>query len=198
MSRNIIKIIYISFSFYHEFPCFHQIKEHWQKQSCKTLIPQSILRLVHFIIKYVLVLGSLFLWIYWPSFNSALTVGENEYHRAVVNTYLSLAAATVSFYTSVLHIIGNRQLTFPNNYRDKKRVLKNFAINFIKYFCEIVPASNLAYENNNHSMSKLAKKSMWPTQPKNQSEHFRGINLSIFKSPKKNYGLNFFRRYMHL
>lgn len=124
-------------------------------------------------------------------------MGENEYHRAVVNTYLSLAAATVSFYTSVLNIIGNRQLTFPNNYRDKKRVLKNFAINFIKYFCEIVPASNLAYENNNHSMSKLAKKSMWPN-PKINPTIFRAINLSIFKSPKKNYGLNFFRRYMHL
>ncbi|XP_075976802.1 rhesus blood group-associated glycoprotein Rh50 [Anticarsia gemmatalis] len=41
-------------------------------------------------------IGSIFLWIYWPSFNSALTVSPAEYQRAVINTYLSLAAATVT------------------------------------------------------------------------------------------------------
>lgn len=41
-------------------------------------------------------LGSIFLWIYWPSFNSGLTETEGEYQRAVINTYLSLAAATVT------------------------------------------------------------------------------------------------------
>ncbi|KAI8432413.1 hypothetical protein MSG28_004809 [Choristoneura fumiferana] len=40
-------------------------------------------------------IGSIFLWIYWPSFNSALTQSDAEYQRAVVNTYLSLAACTV-------------------------------------------------------------------------------------------------------
>ncbi|KPJ17265.1 Ammonium transporter Rh type A [Papilio machaon] len=39
-------------------------------------------------------LGTLFLWIYWPSFNSGLTHSNAEYQRAVINTYLSLAAAT--------------------------------------------------------------------------------------------------------
>lgn len=37
--------------------------------------------------------GTLFLWIFWPSFNSALLDGI-EQERAIVNTYLSLAAAT--------------------------------------------------------------------------------------------------------
>lgn len=41
-------------------------------------------------------IGSIFLWIYWPSFNSGLTNTDAEYQRAVVNTYLSLAAATVT------------------------------------------------------------------------------------------------------
>ncbi|CAH0755340.1 unnamed protein product [Diatraea saccharalis] len=41
-------------------------------------------------------IGSIFLWIYWPSFNSGLTNSDEEYTRAVVNTYLSLAAATVT------------------------------------------------------------------------------------------------------
>ncbi|KAM3959716.1 rhesus blood group-associated glycoprotein Rh50 [Aphomia sociella] len=41
-------------------------------------------------------IGSIFLWIYWPSFNSGLTNTDVEYQKAVINTYLSLAAATVT------------------------------------------------------------------------------------------------------
>ncbi|XP_041981153.1 ammonium transporter Rh type B [Aricia agestis] len=41
-------------------------------------------------------IGSIFLWIYWPSFNSGLTQTPAEYEMATVNTYLSLAAATVT------------------------------------------------------------------------------------------------------
>ncbi|XP_060804175.1 ammonium transporter Rh type B isoform X2 [Amyelois transitella] len=40
-------------------------------------------------------IGSIFLWIYWPSFNSGLTGTDVENQRAVINTYLSLASATV-------------------------------------------------------------------------------------------------------
>ncbi|KAI8478642.1 hypothetical protein Bbelb_436300 [Branchiostoma belcheri] len=39
-------------------------------------------------------IGTVFLWMYWPSFNSALAVGDGRY-RAVINTYLSLAACAV-------------------------------------------------------------------------------------------------------
>lgn len=46
--------------------------------------------------------GTLFLWIFWPSFNSALVDGADQ-ERAILNTYLSLAAATVTtFMLSVL------------------------------------------------------------------------------------------------
>lgn len=37
--------------------------------------------------------GTLFLWIFWPSFNSALLDGADQ-ERAIINTYISLAAAT--------------------------------------------------------------------------------------------------------
>ncbi|KNC21133.1 hypothetical protein FF38_10313 [Lucilia cuprina] len=40
-------------------------------------------------------IGTLFLWIYWPSFNSVLANGTGQ-ERAILNTYLSLAAATVT------------------------------------------------------------------------------------------------------
>lgn len=41
-----------------------------------------------------ILLGTLFLWLYWPSFNAGPADG-NERHRAVINTVLSLAACTV-------------------------------------------------------------------------------------------------------
>ncbi|KAK1171783.1 ammonium transporter Rh type A-like [Acipenser oxyrinchus oxyrinchus] len=43
-------------------------------------------------------IGTIFLWMFWPSFNSAIAdEGENQY-RAVVNTYFSLAACVVAAY----------------------------------------------------------------------------------------------------
>ena len=39
--------------------------------------------------------GTVFLWIYWPSFNAALAPGDDQ-HRAVINTYLALASCCVT------------------------------------------------------------------------------------------------------
>jgi ammonium transporter Rh len=39
--------------------------------------------------------GTVFLWLFWPSFNSALVDGDDQ-HRAVINTYLSLTACCVT------------------------------------------------------------------------------------------------------
>lgn len=39
-------------------------------------------------------IGTVFLWLYWPSFNAALAPGDDQ-HRAVINTYLALAAACI-------------------------------------------------------------------------------------------------------
>ncbi|XP_045875016.1 RH-like protein IC isoform X2 [Meles meles] len=41
-------------------------------------------------------LGSLFLWIFWPSFNSALLDSPTERRNAVFSTYYALAASTVT------------------------------------------------------------------------------------------------------
>ncbi|XP_043306391.1 ammonium transporter Rh type A [Cervus canadensis] len=43
-------------------------------------------------------IGSLFLWIFWPSFNSAIADNEKKQYRAIVNTYFSLAASVVTAY----------------------------------------------------------------------------------------------------
>ncbi|KAK7071730.1 hypothetical protein SK128_020423 [Halocaridina rubra] len=40
-------------------------------------------------------IGTLFLWLYWPSFNSGAAPGDDQ-HRGVINTYISLCACCVT------------------------------------------------------------------------------------------------------
>ncbi|XP_053133189.1 ammonium transporter Rh type B isoform X2 [Hemicordylus capensis] len=48
-------------------------------------------------------IGTLFLWLFWPSFNSAITAHGDDQQRAALNTYFSLAASTLAtFATSAL------------------------------------------------------------------------------------------------
>nr|XP_020466250.1 ammonium transporter Rh type C 2 [Monopterus albus] len=41
-------------------------------------------------------IGTLFLWMFWPSFNSAIANHGDGQHRAALNTYLSLAASVLT------------------------------------------------------------------------------------------------------
>ena len=43
------------------------------------------------------VVGTIFLWIYWPSFNGGASVGM-ERHRSIINTWLSIASSTIVCY----------------------------------------------------------------------------------------------------
>lgn len=48
-------------------------------------------------------IGTLFLWLFWPSFNSAIAKEGEAQKRAIINTYFSLAACTLTaFATSSL------------------------------------------------------------------------------------------------
>lgn len=40
--------------------------------------------------------GTLFLWMFWPSFNSAITDHGDGQHRAAINTYLALASTVLT------------------------------------------------------------------------------------------------------
>ena len=39
--------------------------------------------------------GTIILWVFWPSFN-ALLANNDGFHRAIMNTYLSLIGSTVA------------------------------------------------------------------------------------------------------
>ncbi|XP_047217837.1 ammonium transporter Rh type B [Girardinichthys multiradiatus] len=43
-------------------------------------------------------IGTIYLWMFWPSFNSAITEHGDPQHRTAMNTYYSLAACTLSTY----------------------------------------------------------------------------------------------------
>nr|XP_061841447.1 ammonium transporter Rh type B-like [Nerophis lumbriciformis] len=42
------------------------------------------------------VLGTLFLWVFWPSFNSALTLKGDDQHRAILHTFIGLSSSTLT------------------------------------------------------------------------------------------------------
>lgn len=48
-------------------------------------------------------IGTVFLWMFWPSFNAATSSGE-EQHRALINTYLALTSCCVTSYVTSIAI----------------------------------------------------------------------------------------------
>ena len=43
--------------------------------------------------------GTIFLWMYWPSFNAATALAGPAQHRAILNTYYSLAACVLATFS---------------------------------------------------------------------------------------------------
>uniref|UniRef100_A0A8C8ASM8 Ammonium transporter Rh type A n=1 Tax=Otus sunia TaxID=257818 RepID=A0A8C8ASM8_9STRI len=52
-------------------------------------------------------IGTLFLWLFWPSFNSAIASAPSNQIKAIVNTYYSLAACTVVTF-ALSSLVGQR------------------------------------------------------------------------------------------
>ncbi|XP_077647464.1 ammonium transporter Rh type B isoform X1 [Urocitellus parryii] len=55
-------------------------------------------------------IGTIFLWIFWPSFNSAPTALGDTQHRTALNTYYSLTASTLSTFALSALISGDGRL----------------------------------------------------------------------------------------
>ncbi|XP_004623521.1 ammonium transporter Rh type C [Octodon degus] len=62
-------------------------------------------------------IGTLFLWLYWPSFNSAVSSHGDAQHRAAINTYCSLAASVLTSValSSALHKKGKLDMVHIQN-----------------------------------------------------------------------------------
>lgn len=41
------------------------------------------------------VMGTLFLWVFWPSFNSALTIKGDDQHREILHTFIGPSSSTI-------------------------------------------------------------------------------------------------------
>lgn len=55
-------------------------------------------------------LGTIFLWIFWPSFNSASTALGDGQHRTALNTYYSLTASTLSTFALSALVSGDGRM----------------------------------------------------------------------------------------
>lgn len=73
-------------------------------------------------------IGTLFLWLYWPSFNSAVAKDEGQL-RAIVNTYLSIAASCITTFI-VSTLVGKGKLNMVG-----KEISINFYYSVITNIC---------------------------------------------------------------
>ncbi|XP_053331501.1 ammonium transporter Rh type B [Spea bombifrons] len=55
-------------------------------------------------------IGTIYLWMFWPSFNSAITAHGDDQHRTVLNTYYSLAACTLGTFAISAMVNGEGKL----------------------------------------------------------------------------------------
>lgn len=79
-------------------------------------------------------IGTLFLWIFWPSFNSALLDDVAQQQRAILNTYLSLASATGKFLMTI-HFICSHALCAQHEVRQNMYICKwTNTFSFCRYF----------------------------------------------------------------
>ncbi|ETE68491.1 hypothetical protein L345_05715, partial [Ophiophagus hannah] len=60
------------------------------------------------------VLGTLFLWIFWPSFNSALITEEDKKRTAIYNTYFVMATSTIAAFSLSMATSKNGKLSMAH------------------------------------------------------------------------------------
>lgn len=70
-------------------------------------------------VKMILLTGTLFLWLFWPSFNASPAAGGELAQRAVINTVYSLCAAAVCSFamSAVIHKQNKLSMASIYSYR---------------------------------------------------------------------------------
>ena len=61
--------------------------------------------------------GTVFLWLYWPSFNGGAAVGDDQ-QRAIVNTYISLSACVLTTYALSALVGEGKKFNMVRNYTE--------------------------------------------------------------------------------
>jgi ammonium transporter Rh len=63
----------------------------------------------------IAMVGSIFLWIFWPSFNAALAGSPDSQHRAITNTFLSIGSGAMgaALLSRIFH--GKLEMTIVMN-----------------------------------------------------------------------------------
>lgn len=59
-------------------------------------------------------MGTLFLWVFWPSFNSALTLKGDDQHRAILHTFIGLSASTLTAFALSTMLNKNGKLSMAD------------------------------------------------------------------------------------
>lgn len=60
-------------------------------------------------------IGSVFLWMYWPSFNGALAIDGDQQNRVFINTNLSIAAGCMGAAFTARLFYGKLEMTIIMN-----------------------------------------------------------------------------------
>ncbi|XP_044139147.1 LOW QUALITY PROTEIN: ammonium transporter Rh type C [Bufo gargarizans] len=101
-------------------------------------------------------IGTLFLWMYWPSFNSAVSHHGDAQHRAAINTYCSLAACvlTTVAVSSLVNKKGKLEMVHIQNATlaggvavgtAAEMVLTTYGSLIVGFICGIVSTLGYAY-----------------------------------------------------
>lgn len=60
------------------------------------------------------ILGTIFLWLFWPSFNAVLACTDEAQQRAVVNTYFSLTSCCVTAFAMSILVTKEHKFDMVN------------------------------------------------------------------------------------
>ncbi|KAM4700092.1 RH-like protein [Discoglossus pictus] len=79
-------------------------------------------------------LGTLFMWMFWPSFNSALLVNNLEKKNAIYNTYYSLAVSTVTAFS--VSVLTNRNGKLKMSHIRNASLAGGVSVGFVAYMVQ--------------------------------------------------------------
>lgn len=64
---------------------------------------------IAFLLHFLHFTGTLFLWLFWPSFNGGLAEGDAQY-RAIINTYYSMVASVLAAFITSMFVDAKRKI----------------------------------------------------------------------------------------